>query len=88
MANKRALKRMINNDLGSLIISVYDWEVAHAKKDQKASEAVIDQAIATFDELVTRVNMRKVENPAKHFKAIRNDLGIRVKALEAQIEAL
>lgn len=74
MANKRDLKKDINYVLGDIIEAVYVWELANAEKPTKQSEAIIDEAIATFDELITRVNDRSVEDKNAHFKAINNDL--------------
>ncbi|MCA0154479.1 MULTISPECIES: hypothetical protein [Winogradskyella] len=74
MANKRDLKKDINYVLGDIIEAVYIWELANAEKPTKQSEAIIDEAIATFDELITRVNDRSVEDKKAHFKAINNDL--------------
>jgi len=74
MANKRDLKKDINYVLGDIIEAVYIWELANAEKPTKQSEAIIDEAIATFDELITRVNDRSVEDKKGHFKAINNDL--------------
>ena len=74
MANKRDLKKDINYVLGDIIEAVYIWELANAEKPTKQSEAIIDEAIATFDELITRVNDRNVEDKKAHFKAINNDL--------------
>ena len=66
MANKRDLKKDINYVLGDIIEAVYIWELANAEKPTKQSEAIIDEAIATFDELITRVNDRSVRFYPQH----------------------
>ena len=43
-------------------------------KDTKKSEAIIDEAIDTFDELIAKVNDKKVVNKKSHFKAISTEL--------------
>ena len=62
MANVRNLKKDINYVLGDIIEAVYIWEYANTDKDTKKSEALIDEAIATFDQLIEKVNAKKVEN--------------------------
>ena len=52
MANVRNLKKDINYVLGDIIEAVYIWESANPDKDRKKSEAIIDEAIATFDDLI------------------------------------
>ncbi|MDH7913124.1 hypothetical protein [Winogradskyella sp. SYSU M77433] len=88
MANKRDLKKDINYVLGDIIEAVYVWELANAQKPTKESEAIIDEAIATFDELIARVNDRSVENKQAHFKAINNDLESKGKDLIEKINKL
>ncbi len=88
MANKRDLKKDINYVLGDIIEAVYVWELSHAEKPTKGSDAIIDEAIATFDELIVRVNDRSVENKKAHFKAIGNDLESKGKGLIEKINKL
>lgn len=87
MANVRDLKKDINYVLGDIIEAVYVWEYANTDKDTKESEAIIDEAISTFDELIAKVNS-KSETPKAHFKAINNELESRGKALIEKINAL
>ncbi|AUS05907.1 hypothetical protein [Pseudotamlana carrageenivorans] len=87
MANVRDLKKDINFVLGDIIEAVYVWEYENTDKDTKKSEAIIDEAINTFDELIAKVNA-KSENPKAHFKAISNELETKGKALIDKINAL
>ena len=88
MANKRDLKKDLNYVLGDIIEAVYVWELANAEKPTKASDAIIDEAIATFDELIERVNDRSVEDKKAHFKAINNDLESKGRGLIDKINKL
>ncbi|MCA0132077.1 hypothetical protein [Winogradskyella alexanderae] len=88
MANKRDLKKDINYVLGDIIEAVYIWELANAEKPTKQSEAIIDEAIATFDELIARVNDRSVEDKKAHFKAISSDLEAKGRSLIEKINTL
>lgn len=88
MANIRDLKKDINFVLGDIIDAVYVWEALNPKEDRKESEAVIDDAIATFDALITKVNDRKAENRGKNLVAVRADLEKEAQSLVARINKL
>ncbi|WP_346883951.1 hypothetical protein [uncultured Algibacter sp.] len=88
MANVRDLKKDINYVLGDIIEAVYIWEYTNTDKDTKKSEAIIDEAIATFDELIVKVNAKNVENPKAHFKSINSELETKGKALIDKINKL
>ncbi len=88
MANKRDLKKDINYVLGDIIEAVYVWEYTNPEKDTKKSEAVIDEAIAAFDQLIEKVNDRKVENKKAHFKSINEELETTGRTLIEKINKL
>ena len=88
MANKRDLKKDINYVLGDIIEAVYVWEYSNTDKDTKKSEAIIDEAIATFDTLIEKVNDRKVEDKKAHFKAINQELESKGRELIEKINKL
>ncbi len=88
MANVRDLKKDINYVLGDIIEAVYIWELTNADKDNKKAEAIIDEAIVTFDDLITKVNQKDVENKKKHFRAINTELEERGRKLIDKINAL
>jgi len=87
MANVRDLKKDINYVLGDIIEAVYIWELTNPKQ-KKGGEAIIDEAITTFDELIAKVNQKNVENKKKHFKAINAELEERGKKLIEKINSL
>ena len=88
MANKRDLKKDINYVLGDIIEAVYVWEYSNSDKDTKKSEAIIDEAIATFDALIEKVNDKKVENKKAHFKGIKDELEAKGRELIDKINKL
>ncbi len=88
MANVRDLKKDINYVLGDIIEAVYVWEYSNTDKDTKKSEAIIDEAINTFDELIAKVNEKTVENKKAHFKAISSELEEKGRALIEKINKL
>ena len=87
MANVRDLKKDINYVLGDIIEEVYVWEYENTDKDTKKSEALIDEAIETFDALIAKVNA-KSENPKAHFKAIKQELEDKGNALLEKLKKL
>ena len=52
------------------------------------SEAIIDEAIATFDDLIEKVNAKGVENHKAHFKGIVDELETKGRAMIDKINAL
>ena len=88
MANVRNLKKDINYVLGDIIEAVYVWEYTNTDKDTKNSEAIIDEAIETFDDLIVKVNDKSVEDKKAHFKAINNELEEKGRALIDKINKL
>jgi len=88
MANVKNLKKDINYVLGDIIEAVYIWEYSNTDKDTKNSEAIIDEAIETFDELIAKVNEKNVDNPKAHYKGIQNDLETKGRALIEKINKL
>ncbi|WP_262731963.1 MULTISPECIES: hypothetical protein [Gaetbulibacter] len=88
MANVRNLKKDINYVLGDIIEAVYVWEYNNTDKDTKKSEAIIDEAIETFDSLIAKVNDKKVEDKKAHFKAINQELEDKGRALIEKINKL
>jgi hypothetical protein len=88
MANVRDLKKDINYVLGDIIEAVYIWELTNADKDNKQAEGLIEEAIVTFDELITKVNQKDVDNKKKHFNTVKAELEERGRKLIDKINAL
>ena len=61
---------------------------SNTDKDTKNSEAIIDEDIAVFDDLIAKVNDRSVENKKAHFKAINNELEDKGRVLIEKINKL
>ena len=88
MANIRDLKKDINYVLGDIIEAVYIVEAANNTQGSKEGEKIIDDAIATFDDLIVKVNQRDVENRKAHLKGVREELEKQGKALIDQLNKL
>ncbi|HEA30579.1 MAG TPA: hypothetical protein ENH91_11385 [Leeuwenhoekiella sp.] len=88
MASIKHLKKDINYVLGDIIDEVNAWQEEHPKEDQAKAEAIIDEAIATFDNLIEKVNDKSVENRKKHLNSIKNELEEKASALVKKVNTL
>ncbi|KGO84320.1 hypothetical protein [Flavobacterium beibuense] len=88
MASVRTLKKDINYVLGDIIEAVYIWEMTTQGKPTQESEAIIDEAITVFDNLITKINAKNVENKKDHFRKINKELEESAGQLVAKINAL
>ena len=88
MASKRNLKKDINYVLGDIIEATYITEIAKGGKPTEKTDAIVDEAIEVFDSLITKVNMRNIENKKVHFKSINQELENKAKGLIEKINSL
>ncbi len=88
MASIRDLKKDINFVLGDIIEAVYLWEVATNKQNSKEGNALIESAISTFDDLISKVNKKDVDNRQKHLQAVRVELENKATGLVEQLNKL
>ncbi len=86
MASIKNLKKDINYVLGDVI--EYALDVTALKNEPQKGDAIIDEAIETFDALIEKVNAKNVENKKAHFKAINQELEDKAKALVEKISKL
>ncbi len=84
MASIKNLKKDINYILGDVI----DECLTRLTEDTKQSEAIVDEAIVAFDELIAKVNAKDVENKKAHFKAIEAELEERAGKLLEKVNKL
>jgi len=88
MASVKNLKKDINFVLGDIIEAVYIYEMTTTGKPSEHTNAIIDEAIASFDALITKVNAKNVENKKAHFKQFNADLEQTANQLVEKINAL
>ena len=88
MANVKNLKKDINYVLGDIIEAVYLFEISTTGKPTEETNALIDEAIATFDGLITKVNQKNVENKKAHYKEVNKDLEVIATQLVEKINKL
>jgi hypothetical protein len=88
MASIKNLKKDINYTLGDIIEECYVAEMLNPKNDSKKTEAIIDEAIETFDVLIEKLNAKNVENKKAHYKSIGVELEAKATDLIAKINKL
>ncbi len=88
MPSVKNLKKDINFVLGDIIEAVYIYEMSTTGKPTEKTNAVIDEAIATFDNLIVKVNAKKVEDKKAHFKQINVELEQAANQLVEKINTL
>lgn len=88
MANVKNLKKDINFVLGDIIEAVYLFEMSTTGQPTPETNALIDEAIASFDVLISKVNAKNVENKKAHFKQINVELEQVANQLIAKINEL
>lgn len=86
MASIKNLKKDINYVLGDVI--EYALDVSILKNAPEKGDAIIEEAIETFDNLISKINDNKIENKKSHFKAINKELEIKAKGLVEKINTL
>jgi len=74
MASVQNLKKDVNYVISDIIEECYIWQLIHEENQSEKAEKLIDEAIDVFDDLIARINTKKVENKKLHFKAINQDL--------------
>ncbi|MCP9201155.1 hypothetical protein MKO06_14655 [Gramella sp. GC03-9] len=88
MASKRLLKKDVNYVFGDIIDAAYIHQMANPKEDPAKSEAIVDEAIENYDEIITKINKRDVENKKKHFNEIQVELEAKARDLVQKLNAL
>ncbi len=88
MASIKNLKKDINYVMGDIIEAVYIHEMTTTGKPTESSNALIDEAIATFDALIAKVNDKKAENRRAHLKQVEKELEAAAIQLVEKVNAL
>jgi hypothetical protein len=88
MASVKNLKKDINYVLGDVIEECYTWELVNPSADTKKSQAIVEEAITSFDTLISKVNDKNVENKRAHFKSVQVDLEKAASTLIGKVNKL
>ncbi|CAL2074922.1 hypothetical protein [Tenacibaculum sp. 190524A02b] len=88
MASVKNLKKDINYTLGDIIEECYVWELLNPKEDTSKSEAIIDEAINTFDSLLDKIHSKNIENKKQHYRSVSKELESKAKELIEKVNNL
>lgn len=88
MASIRDLKKDINNVLGDIIEAVYVWEIVANKHNSKEANAIIDEVIVVFDELMAKVNNKKIPGRKAHLKQVHHEFEEKARGLIDKVNSL
>ena len=88
MASVKNLKKEINYVLGDLVNIVYVWEMTHGGKPTEATDVIVDEIYDNYDALVTKINLKDVENKKAHFKQIRKEYEATANQIVEKINGL
>ncbi|MFD1316199.1 hypothetical protein [Namhaeicola litoreus] len=88
MASIQNLKKDLNIVLSDVIEECYVAQLTSDEKKAEKFEKIIDESIGVFDELIERINDKKVENRSKHLKEVKKDLELNANALLDKIGKL
>ena len=88
MASIKELKKQINYSIGDVIGECLVAKAKNPKANTKKTEAIVDEAISTFDALIGKVNAKNVENTKTHFKSIHEELQASIETLQKKVASL
>jgi hypothetical protein len=88
MASVKNLKKEINYVLGDIVNIVYVWEMTNGGKPTESSDKLVDEIYETFDGLMSKANVKNVENKKAHFKQIRTEYEAAANQFVVQVNEL
>ena len=88
MASIRNLKKEINSVIGGIIEAVFIVEDAKEQPESKEGSAIVDSAIATFDDLMVKINKRDVEDRTAHLKKVKAEFEKKARELVDKVNKL
>lgn len=88
MSSIQNLKKDLNHVLSDVIEECYVAQLTSDEKKSEKFEKIIDESIQVFDQLIERINDKKVENRAGYLKAVKKDLELNANELLDKIGKL
>ncbi len=88
MASIKQLKRDLNNAIGEVIEGTMIHQMVNSKEDSSKTDELIDDSIAAFDELVAKINDKKVEDRKKHLKEVNKEIDEKLGKLVERLNNL
>ena len=88
MASKRILKKNVNYLFGDLIDECYLWMLINPEKDAAKANEIVDEAVEYYDDVMSRIASREIENANKYFSLLNNEVEQRATELVDKINSL
>ena len=88
MASKRILKKNVNYLFGDLIDECYLWMLINPEKDAAKANEIVDEAVEYYDDVMSRIASREIENANKYFNLLNSEVEQRATELVDKINAL
>ena len=88
MASIRDLKKDVNFVLGDIIEAVYIWESGSNNKNSIEGSVIIDKAIMVFDDIMSNIHHKEVDDKYIHFKDFRAQLEQKATELVEELNKL
>jgi len=88
MASKRLLKKNVNYLFGDLIDECYLWIIVNPEKEVAKANEIVDEAVEYYDEVMTRISKRDVEDSSKYFALLTSEVEEKANELVEKINKL
>jgi len=88
MASIKHLKRDLNYVMGDIIEAAYIHQMANPKADPKTIDEIVDEAVATYDEMIVKINDRSQENRGQYLKQVNKELEQKATGLIEKLNTL
>ena len=88
MSSVKNFKKELNEVLSEIIEQCYLSQLTADDKTYAKADKIIDEAIATFDELIARLHQKPESTAKAHFNTLRKELQERTEKLNAQINKI
>ncbi|WP_428740592.1 hypothetical protein [Tenacibaculum sp.] len=88
MSSVKNLKKDINYTLGDIISICQIASELNPEANKEKADAIVDEVIVTFDDLIAKVNAKNVENKKAHYKSVSAELETRANALIEKVNNL
>jgi len=88
MASIRIFKKEINDVLSEVIEQCYVCQLSGDDKIYAKAEKIIEDAIATFDGLIEKLNQDDIENYKTHVRGLRTELQEKSEKLFNEIKKI
>jgi len=88
MASIKQLKRDLNNAIGEVIEGTMIHQMVNSKEGSSKTDELIDDSIAAFDELISKINNKEVEDRKKHLKEVNQEIDKKLGDLVERLNSL